>query len=123
MAGVVSPTRWRERRIPDPPGGRATLTDVAALPRGAAWAVGTRLSGGRTRAFAVRWDGRRWHRDEPHLGTGSGLTAVERAPGGLVWAVGWKETSRGKPRPYIVRRRAGRWDIGAHRRYRRARPC
>ena len=48
-------------------------------------------------------------RDEPSPGTGSGLTAVERAPGGATWAVGWKEAAPGRPRPYAIRRRAGRW--------------
>ena len=108
VSGVVSGAQWRDRRV-QRPGGRATLTDVARLPRGMAWAVGTRLHAGRTRAYAVLWDGKRWRRDEPAQGSGSGLTAVERAPGGTTWAVGWRESSKGMPRPYLVRRASGRW--------------
>lgn len=106
----VSASRFSSRRIPDPPGPRASLADIAKLKSGRAWAVGTRLVGGRTRAYAIRDTGRRWVRDEPSsTGKSSGLTAVERSPSGVVWAVGWKEGTIGIPRPLIARRTNGSW--------------
>jgi len=59
----------------------------------------------------VRWNGSRWYLKDPWAGTGSGLLGVERSPSGSVWAVGWKETSLGRPRPYIVRRSSSGWKV------------
>ena len=109
ISGRIIGTKWDESAVPDPPGPRASLTDVIALDGGDAWAVGTRLDGGDLRAYAARWSGKRWARNDPPGGSGSGLVAIEQAPSGSIWAVGWKETSRGRPRPYIVRRKNGKW--------------
>ena len=40
---------------------------------------------------------------------GSGLLAIDRAPSGELWAVGWQEQRAGQPRPYIATLRKGRW--------------
>jgi hypothetical protein len=109
MSGRVVGATWKGRLVPDPPGPRATLTDVAAQPNGSAWAVGTRLQNGKLRAYALRWTGSRWQAADPWAGTGSGLLAVKRSPAGKIWAVGWKESSPGRPRPYIVKRVGGSW--------------
>lgn len=109
ISGRVVSSNWRGRTVPDPPGPRATLTDVINLRGGKAWAVGTRLDGGRLRAYAARWNGSRWNRNEPRAGTGSGLLAVDKTPSGTVWAVGWKEAGPGRPRPYIVKRTNTSW--------------
>jgi hypothetical protein len=108
ISGRVVASDWKNRPVPTPPGARATLTDVTSQPNGAAWAVGTRLQDGTLRAYALRWTGSRWLREEPTQ-SGSGLLAVERSPSGAVWAVGWKESSPGRPRPYIVKRAGGAW--------------
>jgi hypothetical protein len=109
ISGQFIGTRWAARRVPNVPGRHTTLLDVATLPGGRAWAVGTQLSRGRTRAHAVRWTGHTWRLDAPPAGAGSGLTAVERASDGTIWAAGWKESSPGSPRPFIARRKGGEW--------------
>jgi hypothetical protein len=109
ISGRIVGTTWRGRPVPDPRAERASLVDVVALARGRAWAVGTRLAGGRLRAYALRWTGSRWNREDPVPGGAAGLTAIERTPSGAVWAVGWKLASPGQPRPYIVRRAGSRW--------------
>jgi hypothetical protein len=109
ISGRVISSNWRGRSVPDPPGPRATLTDVVDLPGGKAWAVGTRLENGKLRAYAAKWNGSRWNRNEPFAGSGSGLLAVEKTPSGTVWAVGWKEAGLGRPRPYIVKRTNSDW--------------
>ncbi|MGD8486344.1 MAG: VCBS repeat-containing protein [Chloroflexota bacterium] len=109
ISGRIISNDWRGRRVPDPPGPRATFADVVALPKGKAIAVGTRLHYGRLKAYAAVWSGSRWNRSEPWAGSGSGLLGIDRASNGVVWAVGWKETSLGRPRPYIVKRAGGRW--------------
>ncbi len=109
VAGKVVGSTWKSRPVPDPPGERASLTDVVSQPSGVAWAVGTRLESGRLRAYVLRWSGSRWRPKEPPAGSGSGLLSVERDPSGTIWAAGWKETSLGRPRPYIVKRVDGAW--------------
>lgn len=109
ISGRISGSSWRSRAVPDPPGERASLVDVVALSRGRAWAVGTRLQAGRLHAYATRWTGRRWVREDPATGATGGLTAIERTPSGAVWAVGWKAGGSGLSRPYIVRRARERW--------------
>ncbi len=109
VSGRIWGSTFRERRVPDPPGERAALADVIALPGGRAWAVGSRLQAGRLRAYAVRWSGSRWLRDEPVPGSTSGLLAIERSPSGTIWAVGWRESSAGRHHPLIVRHHDGRW--------------
>jgi len=109
ISGRLISGSWKGRTVPDPPGPRATLTDVINLPGGKAWAVGTRLDNGKLRAYAVKWNGSRWNRNEPFGGTGSGLLATTKTPSGTVWAVGWKEASLGRPRPYIVKRTNSSW--------------
>jgi hypothetical protein len=109
MSGRVIVNGWKNRPVADPPGQRATLTDVAGLPSGKAIAVGTRLADGKLRAYAARWTGKKWARKEPSPGTGSGLLGVDRSTAGTTWAVGWKESGLGKPRPYIVKRTSRGW--------------
>ncbi len=109
ISGKVVISDWKSRGVPTPPGTRATLTDVSSQPNGSAVAVGTRLQDGRLRAYALRWTGSRWIRQDPVGGSGSGLLGVERSPSGSIWAVGWKESSPGRPRPYIVKRSGGSW--------------
>jgi hypothetical protein len=72
-------------------------------------AVGTRLENGRLRAYAMKWNGKRWKRTEPASGSGAGLLGADRTPYGTVWAVGWRESSLGKPRPLILKRAGGNW--------------
>jgi hypothetical protein len=111
LSGRLAGSRWLKRRTPSlPPTQRGTLVDVVDLPRGKAWAVGTRLVSGRLHAYALRWTGKRWANGSPSAGRGSGLQAVTRAPGGTIWAVGWRETSTGMPRPWIGRRGRKGWD-------------
>jgi hypothetical protein len=109
ISGRVRASGWQGRSVPDLPGPRATLTDVITMPGGKAIAVGTRLQGGRIRATAMTWNGRKWSRSDPFRGTGSGLLGISRSASGSVWAVGWRESGRGRPRPYIVRRTGNGW--------------
>jgi hypothetical protein len=109
LTGKVVAGSWRTRRTPDPSGPRASLADIVNTNNGKAWAVGTRLYNGRLRALAMRWNGKRWIVDSPGGGIGSGLLAVERTPGRKIWAVGWRESSAGRPRPLIAKRTSKGW--------------
>ena len=108
-SGRIIGNDWRGRSVPRPPGHRATLADVVALPKGRAAAVGSRLQNGRLQAYAVIWNGRKWQRSEPGSGSGAGLLGLDRASNGAVWAVGWKESSLGTPRPFAARLRGSQW--------------
>ena len=109
ISGRILGSAWRGRAVSDPPGPRATLTDVAPLTKGKSLAVGTRLHNGQLKAYALVWNGSKWFRSEPYAGSGSGFLGVDRASSGAVWAVGWKESFRGKPRPFIAKRSGGGW--------------
>ena len=109
ISGKLTSSYWKAIGVPDPAGPRAMFADVAALPDGSAWAVGTRLENGLLRAYAAQWAGARWRAREPELGGPGGLTAVERAPGGTIWAVGWRAAGRAVPRPVIVRSDGRAW--------------
>lgn len=110
ISGRIVGSRWQPQgTLALPATRRATLVDVAALPRGQAWAVGTGVVNGKSHAYAQRWTGRRWVDGSPPAGIGSGLQGVTRAPGGTVWAVGWRETSKGVARPWIGRRGRKGW--------------
>ena len=76
ISGKIVISDWKSRAVPTPSGARATLTDVAGQPNGAAWAVGTRLQDGRLRAYALRGSGSRWIGKDPWAGSGSGLLGV-----------------------------------------------
>jgi hypothetical protein len=107
------------RTVPRPTADRSALADVTKAPGGNAWAVGTRLYKGQLKAFATRWNGSRWTHHHPASGSGAGLLGIQRTAKGHIWAVGWKESAPGRPRPYIVRRLPSGWkvfsgpDIGA----------
>ncbi|MEX1345122.1 MAG: VCBS repeat-containing protein [Candidatus Limnocylindrales bacterium] len=110
ISGKVVVDAWKGIAVPDLPGPRASLTDIIALSGGRAMAVGTRLQNGKLRATAMVYNGRRWSRSDPWRGSGSGLLGINRAGSkGQIWAVGWKESIPGRPRPYIVKRVSGKW--------------
>ena len=109
LTGRIVGTSWRDRRRPALRGLRATLTDVTSGRGGKAWAVGTQLFRGKLKTYAVQWNGKAWIRKEPRSGGGAGLLGVDRSPNGAVWAVGWKESRPGRPRPLIAKRTKGTW--------------
>ncbi len=101
---------WEPQDVDLPPADRDAFAGIATKGRGRAWVVGTRLAKGRTRAAALRWDGRRWIRRDPVVkARESGLTAVARAPGGNVWAVGWATVATGQERPLILKSGRDGW--------------
>ncbi|MGI8333336.1 hypothetical protein ACRYCC_25575 [Actinomadura scrupuli] len=65
---------WRRERCPS---GRSSLTDVVALPDGSAWAAGG--------DGLLHWNGRRWRRVDPGLGSVNTLAALSPTE---VWAAG-----------------------------------
>ena len=110
ISGKIKTSTWSGLAVPDLPGPRASLTDVITLSGGRALAVGTRLQNGRLQATAMVHNGKKWFRSDPWRGNGSGLLGVNRAgSNGRIWAVGWKESIPGRPRPYIVKRVSGKW--------------
>jgi hypothetical protein len=72
------------------------LAGISGGP-GDLWAVGSSGEVGSTRALVQRWDGTRWT-----LVPGKGvpgaeaLTATSAVPGSSVWAVGYRDTARGR---------------------------
>jgi hypothetical protein len=66
-------------------GGGGILTDVAALSRTDAWAVGYRLSAGRYRAVILHWNGKVWQWLPSSVGPLYGVAAISS---GNAWAVG-----------------------------------
>ena len=109
VSGRLVGTTYKGRRVPDPPGPRASLTAVVNTGGGKAWAMGTRLQGGKLKAYAIRWNGKSWSRKDPASGSGAGLLAADRTPSGAIWVAGWKEASRGRPRPLIAKRTNKGW--------------
>ena len=111
ISGKIAVSTWKGVSVPDLPGPRASLTDVISLGGGRYMGVGTRLQNGKLQATAMVYNGSRWNRTDPARGSGSGLLGVNRAgSNGRVWAVGWKESFPGRPRPYIVKRVSGTWE-------------
>lgn len=109
--GRLEGSRWSERRIEDPPGIRAAISGIAAKGAQRAWAVGTYLDRGRTRAYALRWDGSRWERRDPVLSAReSGLAAVASTRAGSTWAVGWASRPSGRKRPLVLRAGPDAWE-------------
>ncbi|MFV2064250.1 MAG: hypothetical protein ACC726_12170, partial [Chloroflexota bacterium] len=102
---------WTRVRTPRPATGGATLTDVAAHKRQSAWAVGYRLnSPGVRKPYAMRWSRGKWTVRSPGLRSGErgSLAAVSTTRLAGTWVAG--SVSRfGATRPYIARRRSGKW--------------
>jgi len=73
-------TQWQATTI-----GLGVLTDVAALSRTDAWAVGYRLVAGRYRAIIMHWNGKVWHLLPTSVGPLYGVTAISSSN---AWAVG-----------------------------------
>ena len=107
--GRMKDGRLHGRKPPNPTSDRAGLADIAKLPGGKLWVVGTRLHRGKLLALASRWNGSRWTHSHPASGSGAGLLAIERAPTGRLWTVGWKEVSPGRPKPLIGKLVNGKW--------------
>ncbi|MEA2025757.1 MAG: hypothetical protein U9O18_03610, partial [Chloroflexota bacterium] len=100
LAGRIIGNNWVNYKVPIEAGAQAALADIAKLPSGKMWAVGSSLKGGNSRAIALRRSGGAWRRTDP-VGSGreSGLLGVTRSPTGVVWAVGWRDNRAGNPRP------------------------
>ena len=78
-----------------------------------AWAVGTKLTHGHTRAYALRASGPVWQERSPATGEGeSGLTSVTSTSAGDIWAVGWDQDDSGRLRPLIATVEGSGWHIG-----------
>ncbi len=108
-SGMIGSSSTQLQALPFSAGPRATLTAVSSSA-GKTWAVGTGLSAdGQLHAYALRRDGKRWRHQDPPAGRGSGVTDVERAPGGRLWVVGWKGGDKGRPIPAIYKRVGGGW--------------
>jgi len=109
--GQLEGSTWTERPVDRPPGVRVALSGIAAKGAKRAWAVGTYLDKGRTRAYALRWDGSDWDRRDPVLGAReSGLTAVVSTRAGKTWAVGWTSKPSGRKRPLILKAGPSAWE-------------
>ncbi|MEX2547058.1 MAG: VCBS repeat-containing protein [Chloroflexota bacterium] len=102
-------TSWQAVTVPQPYGRAAWLTDVVALSYKRALAVGLRLAGGRMYPVALFRGRTSWVNRSPTFGanTEGGLTASTRAPGGRLWAAGWRGDAAGAA-PWI-----GYWDGSA----------
>ncbi|MFV2063214.1 MAG: FG-GAP repeat domain-containing protein, partial [Chloroflexota bacterium] len=111
IAGLLKPRRWRNRPIKGVPAERVALAGVATKGADRAWAVGTKLLDGRTKAYAVRWTGSRWQERSPSSDKAeSGLTAVASTETGDVWAVGWEQGRSGRLRPLVAKLKGNGWE-------------
>ena len=108
-AGRIRGGGWDAASVDAASRGASTFSDAAAS-RGTVWAVGSRATGGRMRALAMRLHRGRWDRQDPSIGGAeSALTAISATPNGAVWAVGWRTVPGGWLRPVIVRRTDKGW--------------
>ena len=103
-------TSWTKVAVPNA-GGQIALVDVVALPSGAAWAVGSRLSGSRTTPFVVQNMGSGWVNSSPAIDEADegALTAVAVDPEGTIWAAGWR-TANGASSPWIIHWDGHSWE-------------
>jgi hypothetical protein len=108
IAGRFGTVGWRDDAVPAPPG-EAAVTGVA-LSGGTPWAVGTLIARGRSKAFALRRAQGSWRRADPDVSAReSALSGIAQAPGGALWAAGWKTVSGGRWAPLVLRRSGTRW--------------
>ena len=100
---------WRGMALPSLEKGPAVATGVVASPT-AAIAVGYAFKTAGQRPLGAVWNGSRWRRSDPPLGTteNGALVTIGGSPDGTAWAVGWTTSPTGM-RPLLVKREAGAW--------------
>jgi hypothetical protein len=116
--------RWRRVDSPNQSsgsGGRNFLSDVSAVSRANAWAVGDYYVGGRAKSLALRWNGSVWRQvksPDPGL-TFTYLSDVSAVSASEAWAVGAADSFAARSHMVIVHWNGRRWataavaDVGA----------
>ena len=109
VAAKWNGTAWKEVLVPHPGGRAATFTDVVALGKKRAFAVGMQLRAGRLVPWATFKTTAGWATRNPDFGTADegALTAAASSMDGKLWAAGWR-SSAGAAAPWI-----GYWDGAA----------
>lgn len=101
-------TSWKSVSFPD--SSRATVSGVAAGPRGTAWLVGSvPASGSNTTILVEEWNGKAWHVVKTGLGGGC-LSSVEVSPSGDVYATG-KNANNNNDQPLVADEHGGVWKL------------
>ena len=111
ISGRWNGSTWSAVPVPRPEGELATLVDMALVTSQQLWAVGSKLQGGRSRPLVMKHETAGWTIHDPAVpvGTEAGLADVTRAPGGRIWAAGWKADANGQGRAWIIYRKSGTW--------------
>lgn len=86
VAAASPPGAWRNVPVPEPPGSETVVGQIDAVAPGAAWAAGVNYSGW-AQIRVLRWDGRRWKRQDPPVNFLPNDIAGSRS--GQAWVVGY----------------------------------
>lgn len=112
QAGWISDGTWHWTHPIDPGDGEDELLGVTATPDGTVWAVGKHQIGVDYQPLIERFDGTTWSVVETPRVTGSAvLKDVTYAPGGTLYAVGWRVLRGGATKPLILRSFGGAWTV------------
>ncbi len=111
ISGRWNGSTWSAVPVPQPDGESATFADMALIKGQQLWAVGSKLQNGRSRPLAMKHVATGWTVHDPDVSAGveAGLSDVTRAPGGRIWAAGWKADLNGQGRGWIIYRNSGGW--------------
>jgi hypothetical protein len=108
QAGWVSGGVWHWTHPIDPGEGEDEFLGVTATPDGTVWAVGKHQVGADYQPLIERFDGTRWSVVASPNVTGSAvLKDIALAPGGMLYAVGWRVLDGGETGPLALRSPGG----------------
>jgi len=104
-------TQWTAVSVPRPTGQLGVLTDISMVDATRYWVVGDRLQSGLLKPLVMYHNANGWKRINPSIPANAegGLSDVTIAPGGVVWAAGWRTDALGQVRPWIMHRHDGAW--------------
>ena len=112
QAGWVSNGTWHWTHPIDPGDGEDELLGVTTTPGGTVWAVGKHQVDIDYQPLIERFDGTSWSVDETPVVPGSAvLKDVALAPGGTLYAVGWRVLAGGLTKPLVLRSTGGAWEV------------
>ena len=112
QAGWVSNGTWHWTHPIDPGDGEDELLGVTTTPDGTVWAVGKHQVGIDYQPLVERFDGTTWSVVETPAVPGSAvLKDVALAPGGTLYAVGWRVLAGGVTKPLVLRSNGGAWEV------------
>lgn len=112
QAGWVSNGVWHWTHPIDPGDGEDEFLGVTTTPDGTVWAVGKHQVGANYQPLIERFDGTAWSVvPTPPVRGSAVLKDIAFAPGGILYAVGWRVLHGGVTEPLILRGVGGAWFV------------